>query len=217
MAKILSVRPDAPDEEVVRQAAEALLRGKTVAVPTDTVYGLCARAQDSAAVEALYALKGRDLENHKATPVLIGELDQLALLAEEIPSKVQTLMNELWPGPLTLILKARAGLSPLLVEKGGIGVRYPDQALCQALARAAGPFAATSANLPGEPPLLDAKKIVDTFSEDIPIVLDGGPSEGGVPSTVLNPMEEEPKVLREGAFSFEEVMRIWRESKAGGN
>ncbi len=210
MAEIIPVRPDAPDETAVRRAAEVLLRGETVALPTDTIYGLCARAEDSAAVEALYAAKGRGAE--KGAPVLVGGADQLALLSDQISRKAQTLIDALWPGPLTLILPARAGLSPFLCEGGGVAVRLPAQALCRAVARAAGPFAATSANRPGEPPLQDAAAVADAFGEEIALILDGGSRKSGAPSTVVDVRGASPELVREGSLPFERVQGAWREN-----
>lgn len=208
MADILPVRPEAPDEASVRRAAEALLRGEAVALPTDTIYGLCARAEDPAAIKALYAAKSRGEE--KGAPILIGDPAHLAILVDRIPRKAQTLINELWPGPLTLILPARTGLSPLLSEEGGIAVRFPAQALCRAIAQSAGPFAATSANRPGEPPLLDAPAIADAFGDKVALILDGGPIGEVAPSTVVDARGDSPRLLRDGSLPFDRVNAAWR-------
>jgi tRNA threonylcarbamoyl adenosine modification protein (Sua5/YciO/YrdC/YwlC family) len=183
------------------------MNGETVALPTDTIYGLCARAEDSAAIETLYKAKGRGEE--KGAPVLIGELAHLAILADPIPQKTQTIINELWPGPLTLILPARAGLSPFLSESGGIAVRFPAQALCQAIAQAAGPFAATSANRPGDSPLRDATAIAEAFGDKLSLILDGGPCGDGAPSTVVDARGGALRMLREGLLPFDRVKAAW--------
>ncbi len=207
MAEIIPVRPEAPDEASVRRAADALLNGETVALPTDTVYGLCALAENTDAIEALYKIKGRGEE--KGAPVLIGELAHLATLADRIPQKAQALIDELWPGPLTLILPARTDLSPFLSESGGIAVRFPAQALCRAIARAAGPFAATSANRPGEPPLRDATAIAEAFGDRLRLILDGGPRGEGAPSTVVDARGGALTLLREGLLPFDRVKAAW--------
>ncbi len=201
------MRPEAPDETSVRRAADALLNGETVALPTDTIYGLCALAENPAAIEALYKAKNRGEE--KGAPVLIGELAHLASLTDRIPQKAQALINEFWPGPLTLILPARAELSPFLSESGGIAVRFPAQALCQAIARAAGPFAATSANRPGEPPLRDAAAVEEAFGDRLSLILDGGPCGDSAPSTVVDARGHALKLLREGLLSFDRVKAAW--------
>ena len=204
------MRPEAPDEASVRRTADALVNGETVALPTDTIYGLCARAEDPAAIEALYRIKGRGED--KGAPVLIGEPAHIAILTDQIPQKVQALIDEFWPGPLTLILPSRAELTPFLSETGGIAVRFPAQALCQAIARAAGPFAATSVNRPGEPPLRDAAAIENAFGNRIGLILDGGPGGDGAPSAVVDTRGGALRLLREGPLSFDRINAVWEEN-----
>lgn len=208
MVEILPIRPEAPEKALVRRAADALLSGEVVSFLTDTIYGLCARAEDPDAIRSLYQLKGRGEE--KTAPILIGSLTQLSILAHPIPQKAQALMNEFWPGPLTLILPARVGLSPHLSQNGGIAVRFPAHALSQAVAQAAGPIAATSANRTGEPPLGDTRAIADAFGEMVTLILDSGPIIGGSPSTVVDARGDAPKLLREGPVSFDRIYAVWR-------
>ncbi|MFP6888424.1 MAG: L-threonylcarbamoyladenylate synthase [Nitrospinota bacterium] len=207
MAETLPVSPDAPGDAVIGRAAASLRGGGVVALPTDTLYGLCARAEDAGALEKLYAIKGR--RPGKGAPVLIGHLDQLLILTQPLNEELWERFYLLWPGPLTLILPARENLSPLLAEKGGVAVRFPDQPLCQTLARTAGPFAATSANPPGEPPLADAASIAARFGGEIDLILDGGPPAGAPPSTVVDARAGAPLLLREGAVPFDKVLEIW--------
>ncbi len=209
MAEILPVWPDAPDEATMRLAADALREGEVVALPTDTVYGLCARAEDAKAVKKLYEIKGR--EAGKGAPILIGRLAQLSLLTRPLHENLWEKLYLLWPGPLTLILPAGEGISPLLTEGGGgVAVRYPKQDLCQALARAAGPFAATSANAPGEPPLADTAAIEECFGKTLGLILDGGnQGEKTAPSTVVDVRGEAPRLIREGAYPFGDVVKAW--------
>jgi len=209
VAEFISVRPEAPEDATVRRAAEALRAGETVALPTDTIYGLCARATDPAAVEKLYAAKGR--RGEKGAPVLIGRMDQLSFLTQPLREKIWERLYVLWPAPLTLVFPAKEDLSPLLIQGGGVAVRFPAQELCQAIARAAGPFAATSANPPGEPPLGDALRIAAQFGEALSLILDGGPFGAPAPSTLADVRGSVPKLLREGAFPFEKVLGVWEE------
>ncbi|MEE9274339.1 MAG: L-threonylcarbamoyladenylate synthase [bacterium] len=211
MAEIVPVRPQAPDEAALRRAAEALARGAAIALPTDTLYGLCARALDPAALERLFAAKGRGGE--KGAPVLIGSPDQLPLLAARTPEGARALIGRLWPGPLTLIFPARDALSPFLTggEGGGVAVRLPDQALCRRLAAEAGPFAATSANRPGAPPLRGAGEIAEEFGERIALILDGGALPEERPSTLVDVRGAAPVLLREGRAPFDEVLKAWGE------
>lgn len=213
MASILAVNPDAPEEEAIGRAAQALRAGSVIALPTDTIYGLCARALDAEAVEKLYTAKGR--EEEKGAPVLIGCRSQLGRLAHRVSPGAVRLMDALWPSGLTLVLPARPGLSPRLSEGGaGVAVRMPASALCRALAVRAGPFAATSANPPGAPPLRCAREIAARFGGRITLVLDGGERASSSPSTVVDARGEKPELLREGAVDFGAVLSTWREAVA---
>ena len=216
MAEILSVHPAKPDEETLRRAGEVLLQGEVAALPTDTVYGLCARALDDEAIERLYRAKGRTEE--KGAPVIIGHAGQLALLAEPLPPRARALTEALWPGPLTFILHARPGLPSRLTggPGGGVAVRLPAQNLCRALALIAGPFAATSANRPGEPPLRDASAVAIRFGPRIALVLDGGHAGNAPASTVADLRGERPALIRKGGVSFDAVLRAWDRAERRG-
>ena len=181
-----------------------------MALPTDTLYGLCALAQDTRNLKKLYAIKGR--RPGKGTPVLIGHLDHLSTLTRPLGEKLWERLYLLWPAPLTLILPAREDTSPFLAEGDSVAVRFPVQPLCQTLARAAGPFAATSANSPGELPLEDAPSIGAHFGGKIDLILDGGPNTGAPPSTVVDARAATPRLLRKGAFAFKKVLKIWGDS-----
>jgi L-threonylcarbamoyladenylate synthase len=207
--EIIPIEIDAPDNAAVRRAAEVLREGNVIALPTDTIWGLCSKAGNSAGIEKLYEAKGR--RDEKGAPVLIGQLDQLALLTKPLHEKIWEKLYILWPGPLTLIFEAGEETPPLLAEGGGIAVRYPGQPLCQTLARAAGPFAATSANPPGEAPFASAAEIAARFGDKISLILDGGSIEGGAPSTVVDLRGTSPKLIREGAFDFDKVIRAWED------
>lgn len=215
MAEILTVDPANPTEEVLRRAGEALLRGEVVALPTDTVYGLCARALDAEAVEALYRAKGRTEE--KGAPVLIGHPGQLALLAEPPSARARALLDALWPGPISFVFPARPGLPARLTGgPGGVAVRLPGQNLCRALALVAGPFAATSANWPGDPPLRDPSALAIRFGPRISLLLDGGFLDERPSSTVADLRGERPALLRKGAVPFDAVLRAWDRAERRG-
>ena len=203
--------PDSPEEEVIRQAGEELNSGNIVALPTDTIYGLCARALDKKAIEKLYETKGRN--DGKGAPVLIGCRTQLNRLADDISPRVVSLMDLLWPSGLTLVLPAIPNLPSLLTEDGSsIAVRMPAQALCRTLAMRVGPFVATSANPSGEPPLQNAQAISSRFQSKVTLLLDGGKTENTRPSTVVDARGEKPKLLREGMVDFGSVVRAWNKT-----
>ena len=208
MSRILPVNPGSPEEEAIRQAGKELNSGNIVALPTDTIYGLCTNALDKEAVEKLYETKGR--EDEKGAPVLIGCRSQLKGLAGDISPLAFSLMDSLWPSGLTLILPASPNLSPLLAEGGSsIAVRMPAQALCRVLAIRVGPFVATSANASGEPPLQSAQAIFSRFHNKVGLVLDGGTTENTMPSTVVDVRGEKPQLLREGMVDFDSVVQAW--------
>ena len=202
------MNPGSPEEEAIRQAGKELNSGNIVALPTDTIYGLCTNALDKEAVEKLYETKGR--EDEKGAPVLIGCRSQLKGLAGDISPLAFSLMDSLWPSGLTLILPASPNLSPLLAEGGSsIAVRMPAQALCRVLAIRVGPFVATSANTSGEPPLQSAQAIFSRFQNKVGLVLDGGTTENTMPSTVVDVRGEKPQLLREGMVDFDSVVQAW--------
>ena len=202
------MNPDSPKEAVIQQAGEELDSGNIVALPTDTIYGLCAHALDKRAIEKLYETKGR--KDEKGAPVLIGCRSQLNGLVHDISPNAASLMDSLWPSGLTLILPASPNLSPLLAEGGAsVAVRMPAQSLCRILAMRVGPFVATSANLSGEPPLQSAQAILSRFQNKVALLLDGGTNENTWPSTVVDVRGEMPKLLREGMVDFDLVGRAW--------
>jgi len=187
---------------------EALRNGLVVGVPTDTVYGLAARLEPEA-VDRVFAAKGRPPA--LALPVLVGSLDQLSLVASSFPAAAQALAEALWPGPLTLVIRARRRVGALVGGSGRtVGVRWPAFPLVEQLCLEAGPLAVTSANRHGEPPLTTADAVRVAFSsEQVAVVADGGRCEG-TPSTVVDCTGRAPTCLREGAVPWEAIERSLR-------
>ena len=173
------------------RAAQLLAEGEVIAFPTDTVYGLAAMAGDRAACERIYLVKRRRAE--KALIAMAPDVEAFSPLVHLTPV-ARGLARRWWPGPLTLVLPARAGDEPTL------GVRIPDHPLALALLQAVGsPVATTSANLSGMPPALTAPQAAQL--DGVAAVLDGGPAPGGMASTVLTLAAEDPEVLRAGPIS----------------
>ena len=193
--------------ESLAAAVDAIRAGRIVALPTETVYGLACALTD-AALERLLAAKGRAAE--KGITLLVDSLTQVESVAE-IPARGRRLAARYWPGPLTLVLPARAGAElPALLSggQGTVGVRLPDHPVPRALARELGPIPLTSANRSGEPEARDAAAVVAALGPAVALVLDGGPSTGGVPSTVVaieGGGEEGIRILRQGAIAAEEI------------
>lgn len=188
-------------------ASQALLTGKIVVFPTDTVYGVGALATDEAAVRALFAAKGREFR--VPLPVMVAQPEHIIPIATPTP-EFWRLAEHFWPGPLTLIL-ARTSALPDLVTSGGdtVGLRIPDHALALELLRQVDrPLAVTSANLSGQPPALTAQEAWDQLAGRVEWIVDGGPAPGGRPSTVLDLTSSPPHVLRPGPISAEMIAAI---------
>jgi len=190
----------------VSRALKILRGGGLVAFPTDTVYGLGALALDAAAVESIYAAKGRPAE--KAIPILIGDPDDLEKVCSSVPPMAQKLAARFWPGPLTLVVPKHPSLPEAVSATLTVGVRVPDHPVARALLRATGPMAVTSANLSGQTNPVSAGEVMAQLNGRIPLVLDGGVTPGGIPSTVVNCVGAKPLILREGPLTLEQIMTI---------
>ncbi len=188
--------------ESLGEVASALARGDVVAIPTETVYGLAARADDREAVGRMAMLKGRP--SGQPFQLLVEPVEAvLPLLAD---AGALERVRALWPGPLTAVVRARAGAGLAVVtEQGTVGVRQPDDALARAVIGAAGGvIAATSANLSGEDPATTARDVVRRFGGEL-LVLDGGERGGLSPSTVVDLTRDPPVLLRAGPITAGEL------------
>ena len=196
---IPATQPDA-----IEQALRILRAGGLAAFPTDTVYGLGALAFDGPAVESIYAAKDRPVE--KAIPILIADADDLDKVAVDIPPMARILAARFWPGPLTLVVPKQPTLPEAISATTTVAVRIPDHPVARALLRAAGPMAVTSANLSGQPSPVEAEEVMRQLNGRIPLVLDGGVTPGGVPSTLVDCLGAEPVLLREGPLTKEQIL-----------
>lgn len=167
----------------LREAARALHEGHFVLYPTESFYGAGADALDQGAVARLVAAKGRPPD--RPLPLIVPHREALQRLVTAVPAHALALMERHWPGPLTLVLPARDGLPAAVVGAHGVGVRMSPHPVAHGLAVAfGGPLTATSANRTGEPPVRSAE-IAAQALPGAREVLDGGPTTGGAPSTVL--------------------------------
>lgn len=197
--------------EGVRFAAAALRRGEIVVLPTDTVYGVGADAFNAAAVAALLEAKGRD--RSVPPPVLVPEPRTLDGIATSVPPYARDLVEEFWPGPLTLVLQAQTSLLWDLGETNGtVAVRMPDDEVALALLRETGPMAVSSANKHGGPPAMSAREAQDQLGDEVAVYLQAAAARGGVPSTIVDCTGEHPVILRHGAIPDEDVLQV-----AGGD
>jgi L-threonylcarbamoyladenylate synthase len=181
----------------------ALERGGMVVYPTETLYGLGARALSPSAVAGVADLKGR--ADGKPIAVIVSERAMLARIVTRLPPAAEPLIERFWPGPLTLVLPARPDLPPELTAGSGVvGVRVSSHPVAHALSAAIGePITATSANPSGEPPARDVESARRAFGARVDAYLDGGVLAGGPGSTVVLVGDDSVRVLRAGAVSVE--------------
>lgn len=198
--------------DVVDQAATALRHGRIIGIPTDTVYGLAAAIDHHDALARLYTLKGRPLE--KAIPVLLSDYTVLANVCSYVPVKATLLTERFWPGALTLVVPARRELPSQITAVGGrnrrtVAVRVPNHPLARAIiAAAGGALAVTSANRSGERPCLTATAVAGLAEAAPDLVIDGGPTESGVPSTIVSVSNRQVEVLRAGGISEDRIKEV---------
>ena len=205
----------------MRLAKVSLGRHELVVLPTDTVYGLGCDAFSAKGVAALLAAKGRDRQS--PPPVLIGNLETMAALAEHVPDVARRLAETFWPGALTMILPARPSLDWDLGEtKGTVALRMPDHKIALALLQEVGPLAVSSANLTGEPAAVTCAQAEGYLGAKVQVYLDGGPSPKGEASTILdltsiqegvdaagNPtVSGQIRVVRTGALSIDRLRSV---------
>jgi len=192
----------------IQTALDVLRNGGIVAFPTDTVYGLGALAFDNTAIESIYTAKNRPIE--KAIPVLIGDLSDLEKVGDalRVPDMTLRFAARFWPGPLTCIIPKKLTLPLAVSATDTVAVRIPDHADARALLRAAGPMAVTSANISGGANPSTAQEVYGQLKDRIPLILDGGKTPGGVPSTLVDCTGTSPLILREGPISLAELMSV---------
>jgi L-threonylcarbamoyladenylate synthase len=193
--------------EGLAAAATAVLTGELVVLPTDTVYGVGADAFSPAAVSRLLAAKGRGRE--MPPPVLVGSVRAASALVEDLGSWGQQLIDEFWPGGLTIVCRAQRTLNWDLGDtKGTVAVRMPEDPVALALLKETGPMAVTSANLTGQPAATTAQQAREQLGDSVAVYLDGGPSAGGQASTMVDLTGDVPRMLRSGAISIGRLREI---------
>ena len=193
--------------EGLAAAATSVLSGELVVLPTDTVYGIGADAFSPAAVATLLAAKGRGRD--MPPPVLVGTVRAASALVEDLGPWGQQLIDEFWPGGLTLVCRAQRTLNWDLGDaKGTVAVRMPQDPVTLDLLKETGPMAVTSANLTGKPAATTAEQAREQLGDAVAIYLDGGPSAGGQASTIVDLTGDVPRMLRQGAISIGRLREI---------
>jgi L-threonylcarbamoyladenylate synthase len=205
--RVLTVDPLTPAPDALQEAASALAAGLVVAFPTDTLYGLAVDPRNAHAVERLYAAKSRGFD--QPLPLIACDQDQVGQAGALTPL-ARMLAREFWPGPLTLVIDAHPSLDVRVhAATGRVAVRVPAHTLARALARAAGhPITATSANLAGEPAVASATELSRALVKRIDVLIDGGPTVGGLPSTIVDVTTSTPSLVRAGVVPWARVLEF---------
>lgn len=193
-------------------AIETLRAGGVVALPTDTVYGICVALDTPRGVERLFEIKRRPPD--KGIMLLLDRLEQAKAIGEMTPT-AWALARACWPGGLTVVVPQRADVALPAALTGGlptIGLRVPDHPSPRALARGVGPLPTTSANVSGVLEARNTDEIRDQLGHAVDLILDGGPAHGGPASTVVDCTGAVPRVLRAGAVEVDRVIAILNEA-----
>jgi L-threonylcarbamoyladenylate synthase len=207
--EVLKVSPDAPEQDIIDYAATFIRRGRVIAVPTDTVYGLSADPFNLAAIERVFRVKGRP--ESQALPILVNSIEQAITLIRDVPDAFLKLAHKFWPGALTIVVEATHRL-PLKVtgNTGRVAVRWPNSAVINALIEALeSPVTGTSANLSGRRSCTNAAQIVEQLNDRLPLILDAGDTGESLSSTIVRIEEDSWFVAREGALPEAEILKAF--------
>ena len=208
LTEILFTRTPEQFQSAVRRAADLLRAGQTVALPTETVYGLAANALDAQAVARIYQVKGRPA--HNPIIVHVADLEGARRCARHWPEAADRLAAAFWPGPLTLVLPRADNIPDLVTAQGDtVGLRWPSHPFIQAVIRECGfPLAAPSANLSNQVSPTTAEHVRSHLDGRIPLIVDGGPSSVGIESTVFDLASDPHRVLRPGMIHEESLRAV---------
>ena len=207
MSEMFDCADDAQRTAGVAAAVAAVLKGALVVIPTDTVYGIGADAFRPAAVDRLLAAKGRGRD--MPPPVLVGSVRAASALVEDLGPYGQDLIDEFWPGGLTLICRASRSLKWDLGEtKGTVAVRMPRHPVALEVLAETGPMAVSSANLTGQPAATTAAAAREQLGDLAEVYLDGGPCDADVPSTIVDLTGDMPRLLRTGVVSIGKLREV---------
>jgi len=201
MSLLVKLDPDTPDDQALEKAITCIITGKTIVFPTETFYALGASAYSEAAIEKVFTIKGRDYS--MPLPLIIEGEAMLREVAAEIPEIAHVLIQEFWPGGLTLIFKASPQVPAILTaHTGTVAVRQSSHTLARLLvAGARCPITATSANRSGEKSCSSAPEVAESLGNEVDLIIDGGQTEGLLPSTIVDLTATPPRIVREGIIA----------------
>jgi L-threonylcarbamoyladenylate synthase len=201
-AKILNLKNPDSYRENIKIAAQALISGRIVAFPTETVYGLGVCAGNDRAIDSLYRAKRRPRD--KELSIMIAEPEDVSKHVKHIPPIAGRLISSFWPGPLTIIFD--------LPDNRTVGIRNSSNHVVRDLINTAEiSIVSTSANISGRPPATDAQQVISNFADKVDVVLDGGPAEAGRPSTVVKIVDNTFEIIRHGVIEEERLNRCLNE------
>jgi L-threonylcarbamoyladenylate synthase len=206
--RIIKVEPVNPDPAAIKQAALVIKGGGIIAYPTRCLYGLGADAFNAAAVDRIYTVKQRAAQ--KPILILIDHPGRLKRLVTRVPGTAANIMQQFWPGRVTLVFEAGEQVAPALTGGSGkIGIRLPGHPVASALVEAVGgPITGTSANLSGRPGCHRISDLAPQIARQLDLILDAGPLAGGRGSTVVDVTgKDQPIVLREGVISARDILQ----------
>ena len=206
--KIIRIDPVNPQHDLIVEAARVLKRGGIVVFPTSFIYGLGADAFNEDAIDRVFRIKKRP--HNKPLSVLVKNREVLYRLAQHIPPYASIIMDRFWPGKITIVFKAKEGLPEnLTAGTGTIGVRIPEHAAACALVNALdSPITGTSANFSGHAGCSQISDLDPLIADELDLILDAGPLEGGIGSTVIDVTGDAPKILRQGAVSEKDIFAV---------
>ena len=207
MARVLKIDRGNPDLSLLQQAARLIREGEVIAFPTETFYGLGTDALNTRAVEKVFEIKQRS----RTSPilVLVNSFSQASDLVEIVPPQAWSLITRFWPGPLTLVFKASDKVPRILTAgTGKIGIRIRSDPLARRLLETvAVPLTATSANRSGDKSPTTAQSVAQTLGGEVALILDAGPTPGGLPSTVVDVTTDPITFLRKGQIPEEMLLK----------
>lgn len=211
MAELLKVSSDSPEAPHIAYAADLIRSGQVVAIPTDTFYGLAADPFNLYAVEHIFQIKGRPA--HKPLLLLVNSIEQAEELSAGLPERFYALARRFWPGPLTIVITASRHV-PLKItgNTGKVALRWPKAKIPVALIRETDlPLTGTSANLAGLKECAGAAQVQSQLGDRLPLIVDGGPTGGALPSTIVEVIGDRWRIIREGAVPTEEITEFFAE------
>lgn len=202
--KLVKINPEVIEEDKIRTITKVLGEDGVIVYPTETFYGIGANCNSVTAVRRIFRIKGRDPT--KPLPVVVSDLSMLKELVGELPPLFYTLSSTFWPGPLTLVFEISSNLHYKHLGASTVGVRIPDHRWLRSLiSQASFPLTATSANVSGEREISSPEEAERIFWGKVDLIVNGGETKGGYPSTVVDLTSKKPEILREGAIPASKV------------